>query len=152
MRYSWLTGLLRWCSGKESVWQCRKHMRCGFSPWSGSFPGGGSGNPLQYSRLENSMGKKSLVGCNPECHKELDTTEWMSTHSWLASNVVMVSGEQWRDSVIHIHVFILLQTRLRSKLPYNTEQSSLCYTVGHCWLFILNIAECTRQSQTPWQP
>ena len=29
---------------------------------------------------------------------------------------------------------------LPSRLPPNTEQSSLCYKVGHCWLFILNIA------------
>ena len=26
------------------------------------------------------------------------------------------------------------------------EQSSLCYTVGCCWLFILNIVVCTRQT------
>jgi len=26
------------------------------------YPGEGNGNPLQYSYLENSMGKKSLVG------------------------------------------------------------------------------------------
>ena len=26
-------------------------------PWSGRFPGGGHGNPLQYSRLENPMNR-----------------------------------------------------------------------------------------------
>ena len=31
---------------------------------------------------------------------------------------------------------------LSCKLPLNTEQSSLCYTVGPCWLPILNIAVC----------
>ena len=31
-----------------------------------------------------------------------------------------------------------------------TEQSSLCYTVGPCWLSILNIAVCTRWSKTPY--
>ena len=29
------------------------------------------------------------------------------------------------------------------RLPHNTEQSSLCYTVGPCWLSILNMAVCT---------
>ena len=29
----------------------------GFIPGSGRFPGGGNGNPLQYSCLENSMDK-----------------------------------------------------------------------------------------------
>ena len=56
------------------------------------------------------------------------------------NNVVTISGEQWRDSAIHIHVSILSQTSLPSRLPHNIEQSSLCYTVGPCWLSILNIA------------
>ena len=56
------------------------------------------------------------------------------------NNVVIVSGGQQRDSAIHIHVSILLQTPLPSRLPQNTEQSSLCCTVGPCWLSILNIA------------
>lgn len=41
---------------------------------------------------------------------------------------------------MHIHVAILPQTPLPSWLPHNNEQSSLCYTVGPCWLSILNIA------------
>ena len=36
-----------------------------------------------------------------------------------------------------------------SRLPPNVEQSSLCYTVGSCWLCFLNIAVCICQSQTP---
>ena len=31
---------------------------------------------------------------------------------------------------------------------HNIEQSFLCYTVCPCWLSILNIVECTCQSQT----
>ena len=34
-----------------------------------------NGKPLQYSCLENSMGKRSLVGYSPWGHKESDTTE-----------------------------------------------------------------------------
>ena len=34
----------------------------GSIPGSGRFPGGGNGNRLQYSRLENSMEKRSLWG------------------------------------------------------------------------------------------
>ena len=50
---------------------------------------------------------------------------------------------------IHIYVSILPQTFLPSRLPRNTEQISLCYTVGPCWLSILNIAVCSCVSQTP---
>ena len=47
-----------------------------------------------------------------------------------------------------MHVSILPQTLLPSRLPHNTEQISLCYTVGPCWLSILNIEVCTYRSQT----
>ena len=55
------------------------------------------------------------------------------------NNVVVVSGGQQRNSAIHVHVSILHQTPLLSRLLHNTEQSSLCYTVGPCWLSILLI-------------
>ena len=41
---------------------------------SGRSPGGGNGNPLQYSCLENPHGQRSLEGYSPLGHKELDTT------------------------------------------------------------------------------
>ena len=61
---------------------------------------------------------------------------------------MIVSGVVYRDSAIHTHVSILTQTPLPSRLPHNIEQSSLCYTVGPCWLSILNIAVCTCWSQS----
>ena len=38
---------------------------------SGRFPGGGPGNPLQYSFLENRYGQRSLAGYSPWGRKEL---------------------------------------------------------------------------------
>ena len=66
-------------------------------------------------------------------------------------NVVIVSGGQWRDSAIPIHVSILPKSPFLSRLPHNTEQSSLSCTVGPCWLSILNTV-CTCPSQTPNYP
>ena len=40
-------------SGKEPACHFRRHKRCRFSPRLGISPGGGHGNPLQYSCLEN---------------------------------------------------------------------------------------------------
>ena len=40
-------------NGKEPACQCRRCRRSGFDPGSGRSPGGGHGNPLQYSCLEN---------------------------------------------------------------------------------------------------
>ena len=37
-------------------------------PGLGRSPGGGRGNPLQYSCLEDPYGQKSLAGYNPQHH------------------------------------------------------------------------------------
>ena len=47
----------------------------GSTPGSGRSPGGGHGNPLQYSCLKNPQGQRSLEGYSPYGRKELDTTE-----------------------------------------------------------------------------
>ena len=44
-------------------------------PGLGRSPGGGHGNPPQYSCLENPHGQKSLAGYSPKGHKESDMTE-----------------------------------------------------------------------------
>ena len=49
-------------------------------PGLGRSPGGGQGNPLQYSCLENPHGQRSLVGYSPWGHRESDTTEQLNTH------------------------------------------------------------------------
>ena len=65
------------------------------------------------------------------------TFNFILEYSWLTSNVVIVSVEQlWRVSAIHIHVSILSQMCLPSRLPCNIEQNSMNYTVGPCWLSI----------------
>ena len=53
----------------------------GSSPEWGRSPGGGHDNPFQYSCLE-----KSMVDYSPWGHKELDTTEQLST-TWLAHSL-----------------------------------------------------------------
>ena len=58
--------------GKESA--CNAGDTC-FICGSERSPGEGNGNPLQYSCLENSIEKRSLVGFSPRGHKKSDTTE-----------------------------------------------------------------------------
>ena len=54
--FQYLLGLPRWCSGKQYTCQGGRHKQFGFDPWVGKISsGGGSGNPLQYSCLENPM-------------------------------------------------------------------------------------------------
>ena len=47
----------------------------------GRSPGGGPGNPLQYSCLENPHRQRSLEWYSPWGHKELDMTEWIAQHN-----------------------------------------------------------------------
>ena len=71
--------------GKESAWNAGD---LGSIPGLGRSPGGGHGNTLQYSCLENPHGQRSLAGYSSRGWKELDMTEWLSTaqHYYLLIN------------------------------------------------------------------
>ena len=56
-------------------------------PRLGRSPGGGHGNPLQYSCLENPQGQMSLVGYSPWGWKELEMAEWLSTEQHILCSV-----------------------------------------------------------------
>ena len=71
----------------------------GSIPGLGRSLGGGHGNPLQYSWLGKYHGQRSLVGYITWCHKELDTTEWLSTANFL--NCIFIS---------ELFIFIYLMT------------------------------------------
>ena len=58
--------------GKESACNAGD---LGSVPGSGTCPGGGYGNSLQYSCLENPMDPGACQTTNCGGHKELDTTE-----------------------------------------------------------------------------
>ena len=53
--YKDIRGFPGGASGKEFACQCRRHRDVSSIPGSGRSPGGGHGNPFQYSCLENSM-------------------------------------------------------------------------------------------------
>ena len=52
-------------------------------------------------------------------------------------NVVLVSGAQQGDSVVHTHASFLFQILFPIRLLQNTEQSSLCYTESSYWFLQL---------------
>ena len=73
-----LLGFSGGSNGKESTCQAGD---LGSIPGLGRSPGGGHGNPLQYSCLENPHGQRSLVGYSPWDHKDLCMTEQLSTYT-----------------------------------------------------------------------
>ena len=68
---------------KQSACQCRRHRRLGVDPWSGTSPGGGSGNSLQYSCLENSMDRGAWQAT---VHGVTKSWTWLSMHPHYIKN------------------------------------------------------------------
>ena len=69
--FQFFNGLPSWFSCKEFTCQC---WDSGLIPESERSPGGGNGNPLQYSCLDYSMTEET-GGLQSMDHAELDTTE-----------------------------------------------------------------------------
>ena len=63
--------------------QCRRCKRCGFKLWVGRFPGGGHGNLLQYSWLENSMDKEAWQATVHMSVKSWTWLKWLSRHTYI---------------------------------------------------------------------
>ena len=74
---------------------------------------------------------------------------------YLIYNVVLVSGVQQSNSILHtyvcvcMHIYILFQILFHYRLLQDTEYSSVCYTVGPCCLSILYIVVFICLPQTP---
>ena len=75
---TWIShGLPWWLNGKESTYNAGD---LGLIPGLGRSPGGGHGNPLQYSCLEDSHGQRNLqyIDCTMGLQSQ-DTNDWLST-------------------------------------------------------------------------
>ena len=94
-------------------------------PGSGRSPGEGSGNPLQYSRLENPM-DRGARWATAHGVTELDTTEWLiHTHirkkvgkevkKWLVCLTLSPSTNPW------------LPSSLLKKISNNSDSWQLCF-------------------------
>ena len=69
-------------NGKESSCQCRKFRKHQFNPRFRKIPQRKKWQPTPVFLPRESYGQRSLVGCSLWGHKELDTTEQLSTHTW----------------------------------------------------------------------
>ena len=70
----------RWCS-KKSTYQGRRHKRRGFNPWGGKIPWRRKWHPTSLFSPGNFYEQRSLVGCSPWGHKELDMTERLNINN-----------------------------------------------------------------------
>ena len=74
-----LLGILIYNLGKKPPANTGDIREVSSAPGSDRFPGVGSGNPFQYSCLENPHGQRSLVDYRLWGPKESDMTERLST-------------------------------------------------------------------------
>ena len=68
-------GFARWLSGKDSPANAGDAGDVGLMPGSEKSPGGGNGKSTPVFLPGESHGQRSLAGCNPWGHEELDTTD-----------------------------------------------------------------------------
>ena len=74
-------GFNRWLSGKESAFQCKRHRKDEFDSAVRKIPGRRKWQSTPVFLPGKSHGQRSLAECSPWGHKELDTTERLSTHT-----------------------------------------------------------------------
>ena len=94
--------------GKEPMCQFRRHKRYRFNPRLERYTGGGHGNPLQYSCLENPM----------------DRGAW-----WATFHGVKKSRTQLKWLSMDVHMFSLLSLSLRW---FDTGRGSHCNRPSRC--------------------
>ena len=87
--------------GSDSKESTYSEEDLGLIPGLGRFSGGGHGNPLQYSCLENPHGQRSLGGYSPRGHEESDTAEPL-TLSLTFSDVSHYQSSSTRVSPLYI--------------------------------------------------
>ena len=75
---TWLSDWTDWLSGSDGKESACSVGDLGSIPGLGISPGGGHGNSLQYSCLENFHGQWSLAGYTPWGRKRSDPTERLS--------------------------------------------------------------------------
>ena len=73
----------------------------------------------------------------------------MPTWEALERGLLLFRGEGCIFFLTFYFVLEYKQLTMLCRRPHNFEQSSLCYTVSPCWLYILNIVMRTCPFQTP---
>ena len=95
----------RWCSGKKSTYKCNRHR---LGPWIRRSPRVGTGNPLQYSCLENSTDKGAwqavVQGSQKARHNRVHThtvqlciCQSPQKVSWCPKQQVIISQSDFQD-------------------------------------------------------
>ena len=93
-------------------------------PGLGRFPGGGNGNPLHYSCLENPMNRRAWQAIySPLGHKESNTTEQLKKNNTMENSIKDSQKFKNRTKALENSVFISISKKANVK-----ECSNCCTT------------------------
>ena len=114
-------GLPMWPSSKESACQCR---RCRFDRWIGKNPGGGNGNPLQSSCLEDPTDRGAWL---------LQSRRFQKVGGHWACPLPRHTGRKWKSTIfcnidrteLKITTDRLLKSKQKQTKPHMHDFSSL---------------------------
>ena len=133
-----------WRLPRLPQWFCRKESTCNAGdtgdtvsvPGSGRSPGGGKGNPLQYSRLENSMDRGSwrTTVCGVA---ESDTTDWLSTHAHRVPKARMLGASAPQYSTVLTATSLKFFSCPISLFTPDTTYKTLCSSHPYSSLLLL---------------
>ena len=89
----------------------------GWIPRLGCYPGGGHGNPLQYSCLKNPHGQRNLADYSP---KELDTTEKLSQRltEFCQVNTLVIANILFQQHKRRFYTWTSPDSQYRNQIDY----------------------------------
>ena len=101
-------GLPRWLSGKESACSAGNAGDVGLIPGSGKSPGGGTGNPLQYSCLENPLDREVWwATVHRTSQRRTRLSSWAYAHTRVLMYAFRASQLRRRIQVLHSYMWLL---------------------------------------------
>ena len=116
-----------WLSGKESAWGAGDSGDPGLVPGSGRSAGGGHGDPLQYSCLENPMDRGAWWATVRGVTKSRTQLKWLNSASWL-EHMASSSSCSMSDVVIsRVHSETTLFPQVCLRPPPPCFQSLQCH-------------------------
>ena len=98
----WASLVAQMVKNSPAMW-----IKPGFDPRVGKIPGGGHGNPPQYSCMENPQEHRSLAGFSSCDHKESDTTEGLSTAQHMCYPICIIIMVNHLRRAPHTHHLLL---------------------------------------------
>ena len=119
-------------SGKEPTCQCRRHKRCGFSPWIGKIPWRRAWQSTPVLMPGESQGQRSL---SPWGSKESDMTEATSdTCTQLDLQIIILREINQKKRQIPYDITYLWNLKYdANKIIYETERYPLRKQTCGCY-------------------